>query len=433
MLNTLMKEYGSWLLMDKNKLTLYYKYFIPITILQSVTSILMMSFYSVEDYGLFILYLTSINFFFFLTIGVQNGYTILIKDGKLDRKFTAGISSIISVVILGLLITSIPILYFLNIDYYWKFAFISALTNVVYIFHKSIFRVNIQIHSLNLLTLFFRSIFLIDIIIYTFINDIYTIIILDTALRLLLVLISTFIVLSRFKVSSTIHISELKLALSRIIAVGSPIMVGNWLITIYIIFDKTLLSNDPRLLGLYSFAITSVLLIRVLLIPLSELMFVTINTNETIETIINRLNLIWKTTSSFVLIAIFGAYFIIDYIGLFNKYVEALPALLILLNILPLSISLDIYIYNLQRRYDGKKFLRLAFVAAIISFGILFVYDTFYNVNLVIYAYLVYITYLSVYFIFVQERIGLKVALKFAIKHVSVLVIYSLLIYILIK
>lgn len=416
-----------------NKLRLYYTYFIPITLLQILTSVLMMSFYSVDDYGQFTLYLTSVNFFFFLTLGLQNGYTIMVRDKVLDVKYTAIISKIISQCILAILIVSLPILVILDIEYYWKCAFLSGLINVIYIFHKSVFRVNIQIHALNILTLLFRLIFLVDIIYYLLRPEITSVIFLDTVLRLTLVCCSTIIISVMYKVNEQTTTKELIEILKEITKIGLPIMAGNWLISIYIIFDKTFLASDSHLLGLYSFSITSVLLLRVLLVPLSELLFVTLNKDEKKELINARLKSIWFTVNIFVLIAIVGAYILIDYIGIFSQYIEALSSLLILLNILPLSVALDTYIYNIQRRKNGTKFLILSAISALVCFIIIFLYTSVFILDLVTYSFIIYFTYLLVYIIFVSNIISFRSTIFLALKHICSLIVFCGLIFILLK
>ncbi len=419
--------------MDKNKLRLYYSYFIPITFLQILTSIMMMSFYSVDDYGQFTLYLTSINFFFFFTLGLQNGYSIMIKDGQLEAKFTAVISKIISQCIFVIIIITVPFLLILDVDYYWKFAFISGLINVIYIFHKAVYRVNIKIHALNILILLFRLIFLIDIIYYILIPQIENVIILDTVLRFILVSCSTLVITKNYKYNKELTLQETIGSLKKIIKIGLPIMIGNWLISIYIIFDKTFLAADNHLLGLYSFSITSVLLLRVLLIPLSELLFVTINKDEKKELINARLKSIWLAVNILVLLAIISAYILIDKIGIFGQYLEALPSLLILLNILPLSIALDTYIYNIQRRKNGNRFLILSAASGLLCFIILFTYTSIFRLDLVMYSFIIYFTYLLVYTIFVSNIVSFQSAMVLALKHIGSLIVFCGLIFVLLK
>lgn len=415
--------------MDSAKLKLYYMYFIPITLLQSITTFVLMGVLSVEDYGLFTLYLSLINVFFFLTFGLQNGYTMYHLSDRLDASDTKYLTFIIALLSIGVMVLSIPVLHLLNIDIYWKLAFLSGVSNVVFIFHKSIFRTHLKIHTLNIYTLMFRVIFLLDALLYLVNKDIVTMLLADVVMRVTLTIISTVVIGFQFKSSVGLNLQREFKILKKILRLGLPIMIGNWLISIYTILDKTFLASNKELLGLYSFAITTVLFGRVILLPLSEMYFVTLDENQSRASYLQKMNLLWLFGSAFVLVAAGGIYVLMVYFNIFNKYIDALPLLLLLLNILPISVSLDIYIYNISRRSDGKKFLMYAVVSALVTLLILYTYVNAFDINLLIYGCLVYFSYLVVYAIFISSKLAIRDVTVLIGKHLIFMIIYGWLIF----
>lgn len=413
--------------MDKKSLRLYYTYFIPITIIQSLTSLAMMSFLTVADYGQYTLYLSAINFFFFLTLGIQNGYTLMIKDQTLNANETGMIANVLSITCLLILLISLPVLNFIPIGVIYKLAYLSSIMNVMYIFHKSVLRTQMKIHRLNIYIILFRLIAVLDIVIYILFKDIYILFLSDVFARGLLSILGTIAISIDSEGRQKIQLTKVKDIFSKLIIAGMPIMIGNWLISAYTIFDKTFLSSDHQILGLYSFSITSVLLLRVILIPISELYFVTLNPNETNKSYYRKLNLMLYVSAVFAILAAVGATILIKYLGVFDKYIEALPSLLILLNVLPLSVSLDVYVYNYLRRADGKRFMVYGAVGAFVTALILYVYTSLFSVNLVVYSYLVYFTYLIIYLLYIKAKLPLKPFLKITLKIVTFTIVFSLL------
>lgn len=412
--------------MDKSTLKLYYVYFIPITLLQSITSILLINYLSIEDYGTFTLYLSSINFFFFLTFGLQNGYTIAIKENILEENSTFRFLKTTTITLSFILLLSLPIVFLIPIETYWKLAYVCGIFNAIFIIHKAIHRVNLSIHHLNILILAFRLIFLFDIVSYIVTSDITITLLFDVFCRFILVSISSIILFWKYK-SIDNNISALNYY-PKLFKLGLPIMVGNWLISMYTILDKFFLSNRPNDLGLYSFAITSVLLVRVIIIPLSELYFVSLNKNETNETYYNKLNTVFNFSLLIIPGLAIAAIVGMNYIGIFIKYNDALPLVLILLNIIPISLSLDLHIYNFIRRLSGKLFLILAGFSALITYSILYVYVTFADFSLINYCYLVYVSYLVVFIIFNLGKLDIKNIAKLVLKYLFFLIVYTLLI-----
>lgn len=414
--------------MDKSKIKLYYNYYIPITVLQAVSSILLMSILSVEDYGLFVLYQSTINIFFFLTLGIPNGYTLSVKKHELSVKNVRSLSESINCFYIIFAIITMPLVVILNVELYWKLAYASGIFNAIFIYQKAVLRTELKIHSLNILTILFRINFLLDVVIYILTNDIELTLIFDVVFRGILVILSRFLILYHFNNKMTCNLSERIHTLKHLSKIGMPIMLGNWLISIYTILDKTFLSESKELLGLYSFAITSVLLVRVILIPISELYFVTLDENESMQSYYQKINTIWYISIVLIIIAAVGAIICIQNLGLFAKYEEALPVLLILLNILPLSASLDVYIYNFSRRLNGKRFLMLSGVSAAITFGLLWIYTTTQKVDLNIYAFIVYFTYLIIYGMYLKQKLDKRKLFTILAKNIIFMVTYSFII-----
>lgn len=385
--------------MNKQQLKLYYIYFIPITILQSISTLLMMTFYSVEDYGAFNLYLTNINIFFFLTLGLQLGYTL--KLNKLESKHQYTSSILIATNLLAIAYTAILVI----ISFIVKlslFNFLSALSGIIFILfivQKSIFQTNFFIHKVNLYTLAFRLIFLFDIVFYIFNPQINQVLIFDVGLRLLLVTVGNMIVFIQFKPSKD-WIKDLN-PIKETIVIGLPIMLGNWITMLYLIADKYVLRDNLQALGLYSFAITFVLLLRVLITPIKDLLFVTMAQQDGESQVLANTSRALLVGSLLTIIAGLGIYAISQFTSIFMKYDEAMASLFILLSLLPLTLALDLFLYNHSRVLNQNLFLIKSTVSSIVLFLILFVYVQFTTMfSLELYSLLVVLGYNLIFLIF---------------------------------
>lgn len=385
--------------MNKQQLKLYYIYFIPITILQSISTLLMMTFYSVEDYGAFNLYLTNINIFFFLTLGLQLGYTL--KLNKLESKHQYTSSILIATNLLAIAYTAILII----ISFIVKlslFNFLSALSGIIFILfivQKSIFQTNFFIHKVNLYTLAFRLIFIFDIIFYIFNPQINQVLIFDVGLRLLLVTVGNMIVFIQFKPSKA-WIKDLK-PIKETIVIGLPIMLGNWITMLYLIADKYVLRDNLQALGLYSFAITFVLLLRVLITPIKDLLFVTMAQQDGESQVLANTSRALLVGSLLTIIAGLGIFVISQFTSIFMKYNDAMASLFILLSLLPLTLALDLFLYNHSRVLNQNLFLIKSAVSSLVLFLILFVYVQFTTMfSLELYSLLVVLGYNLIFLIF---------------------------------
>lgn len=358
--------------MSKQQLKLYYLYFIPITIIQSLSTLLMMTFYSVEDYGAFNLYLTNINIFFFLTLGLQLGYTLKLNTLDNKQKYTSSILIATNLLAFGYTVVLVIISLVVKLSLFNFLSVLSGVIFILFIVQKSIFQTNFFIHKVNLYTLAFRLIFILDLIFYLINPQIIHVIGFDIGLRLLLVTVGNIVVFAEFKPSKT-WIQDLA-GIKQTIVIGMPIMLGNWITMLYLIADKYVLRGNLQALGLYSFAITFVLLLRVLITPIKDLLFVTMAKQDGESNITANTNRALLVGSALTILAGLVIALISQFTLIFTKYDQAMPSLFILLTLLPLTLALDLFLYNHTRVINQNLFLIKAAISAIVLFLILFLY-----------------------------------------------------------
>lgn len=388
--------------MNKQQLKLYYIYFIPITVIQALSTLLMMTVYSVEDYGAFNLYLTNINIFFFLTLGLQLGYTIKLSSNT-DNKQEYTSLILIATNLLAIVYTFILIAASLTFKL-TAFNFLSCLSAIIFVLfivQKSIFQTNFLIHKLNIFILVFRLTFIIDIVFYLFNPNILLVIVFDIILRLLLVTAGNIIIFSQFGFTPKALDNEFFNQIKDTVNIGIPLMLGNWITMLYLIADKYVLRDNLNALGLYSFAITFVLLLRVLITPIKDLLFVSMaQNNQDNNTVANTSRAL--LIGSILLILSASAFLIFTTVtNIFSKFDAAMPSLYILLCLLPLTIALDLFLYNNTRVINQKLFLIKAVSSAIVLFSTLFLYVEYTtSFNLVVYSLLVVLGYNIIFIIF---------------------------------
>ncbi len=415
--------------MDNQKLKLYYMYFIPITIIQSIASLLMIVFYSVDDYGKMTLYLTNINFFFFLTLGTGLGYTLLYKQELKDSSFTNSFNILANLICSLAILTTIIVYAIYPFSNLLFLSILSASLMVIFSSHKAIFQTNYQIHYLNLYILSFRLIFILDIIFYYFTNSLITTLYFDVSLRLLVSIIGNIIIYNSYPKSNiTLFMSDLN-QLLQVIQLGIPIMVGNWITMLYLLADKYVLRDDLVNLGYYSFAITIVLLMRVLITPLKDLLFVSMANENSSSKIDKSLQ---KCIYSGSVLAVLGAVcstIAMTSFGLFSKYSDAQTSLLLLLGILPISISLDIILFNQSRIKSGKWFLLKTSASGILMFCTLLLYKTTTpTFNLNVFSLIVLLNYLIIFIIFTYRQVSTKTFIKLCVLLMVFETVYTLIV-----
>lgn len=388
--------------MNKQQLRLYYIYFIPITIIQSISTLLMMTVYSVEDYGAFNLYLTNINIFFFLTLGLQLGYTIKLNsnvDNK--RDYTSLILVITNLLAIAYSFILVLATFAFNLTLFNFLSCLSAIIFVLFIVQKSIFQTNYLIHTLNIYILIFRLTFVFDIVFYLFSPHILQVIIFDIILRLILVTGGNILIFKQVGFKSKVFNVDYLNQIKDTINIGIPLMLGNWITMLYLIADKYVLRDNLNALGLYSFAITFVLLLRVLITPIKDLLFVSMAQNSQGDNTTANTSRALLIGSILLILSAGGFLLFTNVTNIFSKFDAAMPSLYILLCLLPLTIALDLFLYNNTRVDNQKLFLVKAAFSAIVLFSTLFIYVEFAaNFSLIVYSLLVVLGYNIIFLIF---------------------------------
>lgn len=395
--------------MTNQHLKLYYIYFIPITLLQSISTLLLLVFLSVEDYGTLTLYLTNINLFFVLTLGIQLGYTIVYREHKEDKLYTSNFNTLSNIITAFFLIIVFAFQFIFKPEILLTLSLISACTMISFSSQKAIFQTNYQIHSLNIAILAFRLIPLFDIVVYLISRDLLIMLYIDVCLRLVHSLVCNLGIYRRYTVTSFDTFSTWTPMAKKIIYNGFPIMIGNWITMLYLLADKYVLRDDLTNLGYYSFAITIVVLFRVLITPLKELFFVSIAIDDittSIDSNVKKSLIIGACLTIFAALAMLIAF---NYLHLFEKYIIAQKAVYILLGIIPISIALEVFLFNNARIKNGRLYLFKSILCGILMFTTLYVYKLFaLSFNLNVFSILVLLNYFFIYILFAFEALQKK-------------------------
>lgn len=409
--------------MSKDKLILYYKYYIPITFIQMLTSIALINFLSVADYGAFTLYLSNINMLFFLTFGIQNGYMLKYRNQELSNCHEASSTNNLMLIMSILLaIIAIVIGVTFDINKSLMLAFVSASATAVFIVQKAIHRSVQDIDHLNRITLSFRLILVLDIVAYVNTGNLQQMLLIDSICRYLLIILGSIqinYIYSKFKSNYSFN-SLINLSKS-----GFLLMIGNWLVSLFLLFDKYALAGDENSLGMYSFAITVVLLTRVLIAPISELMFVTIDkeiSEDKLYKNIRKVLICLMVTTGLIFIA---SYISFEILGLFSKYQIAYPIVGILLAAVPLAIISETTLINLNKLRNGRKFLFKTCMLAAIVFVTYFGYVAIASsINLILYSIITVINYILIFATFSYDQIGMKNTFKLVLMYILFFIIY---------
>lgn len=376
--------------MKDSKLNIHYMYLLPAILLQIITTLFMVTIMDVETYGAYTLYLTTINFLYAFTLGIPEGY-IIYNRGKEKNNITGVSDTIKSYFVIQIVLAIVAVLCvrLLDINSMYIYAILTAITFSVYHLTQSIYRTLNEAHTQNIFILLSRLIFLIDGMFFLLFKNIETVFISDVLLRTILSLSSVLLVNNRYKDNS-----KKKIAITKYLKSGIPIMVSGTVFNLTLMVDKYALADDLEKLGIYSLAITIVLLIRVILKPLNQVIFVNIDENMDLYKVVNKFILFIIGSYVFMIPGFFIGQYLINHIDVFSKYIDAIPIIGITMMMIPLMIPLESVITNISKLKDSRVFTIRSIVIATIYVIVLYSAQHIFNVSLVIYSLLVVICYL---------------------------------------
>lgn len=394
--------------MRENKLNIHYSYMMPTLILQIVSTLLMISFLSISDYAIYTLYLTTINFLYFLTLGIGEGF--ILKNRSKAKSQIFGISKLINnyvglQLVFGLV--GVLIIGLTPINNIYSFPLVAMIPMNIFQLTQNIFRNANDAHKLNLFILASRAIFIIDAFVYLLTKSLGLMFGADIAMRTILALIATLIVRGEYQTST-----PNQLELKDYVDCGFILMLSNTIFSLTLMIDKYALANDLESLGIYSIAITVVLMFRILLTPLNKVLFVTLD--EDYDLRLAEPKLLKMIAGSFVILIpalIIGKSLLLGIDGL-SKYIDTLPIIAITLVMVPLMVPLESLVLNISKLRTGKKFLFKSLVVTIIYSLVLFGYTTFWTVNLAVFSLLVSSCYFLAFIIYSYDIFDRRLKLK---------------------
>lgn len=366
-------------------------YLIPFLFIQICSTSLVASVMTVEDYGMYTLYLTTINFLYLMTVGVIDGYTIENRSKK--KSEIGGIQKLLAsyifmITIFG--IVGILILYTFGFETIYYYSLIAAIFTAIYHLTQTIFRTLNEAHKQNIYVLFMRLAFLLDGFIYMMTLNLKETLIFDIVFRVLIVLIAIVHVLFEYRKNCQYGDGIVKY-----IKIGFVVTVSNTIFNITLMADKFALSDDLESLGIYSLAITVVLMTRIIIAPLNQVLFVTIDEKTDSERLVRNILLIIGTSFILLLPSLYVGKILILNISFLGKYESAIPIIAISMLIIPLMIPVESIIVNINKIRNGRLFLIKSILIAIIFVVVLFTYVNSTAFNLQHYTMLV----VSLYFI----------------------------------
>lgn len=376
--------------MKDSKLNIHYMYLLPAILLQIITTLFMVTIMDVETYGAYTLYLTTINFLYAFTLGIPEGY-IIYNRGK-DKSKISGVNDTIKsffVIQLILVVVAVLCVKLLDINSMYVYAILTSITFSIYHLTQSIYRTLNEAHTQNIFILLSRLIFLIDGVFFLQFKNIEALFISDIVMRTVLSSISVILVNHRYKDNP-----KERVPITKYLKLGIPIMVSGTVFNLTLMVDKYALADDLEKLGIYSLAITVVLLIRVILKPLNQVIFVNIDENMDLYKVINKFILFIIGIYILLVPAFFFGQYLINHIEALSKYEEAIPIIGITMMMIPLMIPLESVITNISKLKDSRVFTIRSILVAIIYVIVLYSAQYVLNVSLIIYALLVVVCYL---------------------------------------
>lgn len=413
--------------MREKKLNVHYSYMVPALFLQIATTILMITVMSVEDYGMYTLYLTTINFLYFATLGIPDGY--IVKNRSKAKKQIPSVSKlVIQYLILQITIVTLGsvAIFATGFSNLYIYPIIGAGAMNMYQLTQAIFRNLNEAHKQNIYLLTSRVIYIVDGICYVFTKSIEMAFIVDIILRTILFMIAFLQINYEYAGNANSEKSNL----NQYSKAGFMIMFSNTIFSLSLMVDKYALASDLEHLGLYSVAITVVLMFRVLLMPLNQVLFVTIDENMDVELLAPKLlKLIYI---SFVLLipALIVGTTIIERVNILNKYVEAIPIIAVTLLIVPLMVPVESIFVNLGKLQNSNLFLTKSLIVALFYIIVLFGYVKISDFNIVFYSLLAVACYFFAFVIYSYNLLNKKLRVKFYGSYLILSIVYLLMYYV---
>lgn len=406
--------------MKNTKLNIHYMYLFPFLILQICATSLVASVMSVEDYGMYTLYMTTINLLYFMTLGVIDGYTL--ENRKKNKKEIGGIPKLLffySLMVISLGVGGVVIALAFDFHRIYFFSLIAAVVTAAYHLTQTIFRTLNEVHKQNIYVLMMRLCFLSDGVIYLITNDLGMTILFDIMCRVLIVLIAVVHILLEYKNNPPNGTK-----ITEYIKLGFLVTVSNTIFNLTLMIDKYALSNDLENLGIYSLAITGVLMLRVIIAPLNQVLFVTIDETEGSSALSNKI--IKLIISSFLLLlpALYFGKLVILSVPFLGKYESAIPIIAISILIVPLMIPVESIILNINKIKGGRLFLIKSIMIAMFFAVVLFTYASSVGFSLTHYTMLVVLLYFSSFVVYSSGVINIKHLLYCISLYLSLSVVY---------
>lgn len=382
--------------MKNSKLNIHYMYLIPLLLIQVFTTIFMVTIMNVKDYGVYTLYQTTINFLYIITAGVPDGY--ILKNRSKTKGEIGGIARLLYTYLATMLISFVIgtiVINVINLDEMYVYAMCAASIMGIYQLTQSIFRNLNEAHKQNIYLIASRLIFVADGFYYLASGDIKQMFGFDLVLRTFFVTIAFIHVLIDYRKNDKVGDSYKNYA-----RVGLLIMISNTVFNMTMMVDKYALAKDLESLGLYSVAITIVIMIRVIITPLNQVLFVTLDEHQDINAYTKKLVLFIISCFILMVPAIFiGKYLIIN-IAIFNKYIDAIGVIAITMLMIPLMVPLESLVVNLGKLKNSRSFFIKSIIIACLYIIVLFGYTSTLGASLPVYALLVVACYFASFIIY---------------------------------
>lgn len=382
--------------MSKARLNVHYMYFIPLLILQVLATTLVVSVMSVTDYGLYTLYLTTINVLYIITMGIPDGY-LLTNRMKSKSKIT-GIYKLLAnygIMLFIFLAIGLLVIQLLGLSLLYRYALLASIIAALYHLTQTIFRTLNEAHKQNIYLIFTRTAFVGDGLVYWLTGNLEYTLIFDIVCRFLIMGATIIQILYEYRDNDKVPSNY-----SQYFHVGLIVMLSNTIFNLSLMVDKYALSSDLENLGMYSLAITVVLLFRVVLMPLNQVLLVTLDEKNDMTVISKKIIPLIILLYSLLIPALYVGKYIINNIAFLSKYIGAVPIIAITILMIPLMVPLESVIITINKLTNSKLFFVKSILVAFIFCIVLFSYTSYAIVDLTVYSKLVVICYLSSFVIY---------------------------------
>ena len=425
---------------QSDKIRLFYILSIAGAVIGFLTSFLLLGKLSTDDYGIYTIYITFVSQLGILSFGFQDGMLINYRKKEHDkvlpllyRDIKFGYLFQMIILIITIILIPITMKYLFNLP---NENIVILILAIISIFPASIlgnfrnaFSALGEFKKTGYIDFYSKVYLLISVLILIIFNlDVYTYMILDIIFKTFIIIYLTINLKKEIerKQIKQYEKTEYKFKVVDNFKKGLYILLGNWAFIFVFTMDRSFLSVDPAILGLYAQSFFLLMILFQIFLPIKSVLFTTINEKMSEKEIIKIIKKICLVGYLLVALYAFVGYPIIetiiinmkeatdnlDMIFKLDGYNEAFKLSRLITMILPMYFSIQMVLNNLIMLKRHRTYTIIGIVNLLISFVIYYSLIKLTNLDL-LYA-IVFGTIVNYIISFILNMVCL-VSLKYSI------------------